>query len=157
MASSFYRERGHPYNLVTIPVQYNVELNPFVGEITITAVYNDRVLPPNGFNSYNCTIEVIPRLEQKNPIAALDGGYVIQDLKSPKRAQVSIKGEANSNSLITDTVKGRMATEIAKHVQGTLKKQVLKDQSVDYNILGQSYDYSFQEIRTYEESQSFTV
>jgi len=157
MAQSFYNQKGYPYGLVTIPIQYNVELNPFAGEITITAVYNDRELPPAGYNDYSYTIEVIPRLYQKNPIAALDGGYIIQDLSSPKRAQVSIKGEANSNSLNPNALKDKMSSEIAKHVRESSRKKVLKDQSVDYNILGQSYAYTFQEIQTYEEDKDFTA
>lgn len=157
LANNFYTSQKYPYTLVNTPVDYNVQINSTAGEISISCTYNDRPLPPPGYDKFDFTLEVTPRIAQKLSIPALLGKYVIQDLASPKRAQVSLVGSAYSvNSNLENDIKNRMGAIINQYIPDRPEK-VLKDKKVSITTAPQGVNYNFLQVESYEEKQDFEI
>jgi hypothetical protein len=92
---------GFPLN--PVPVTSGYVINQNLGQVTLTAEFNNFQQFPSGLDSFNYSMEIVPALEKLNVEAILNGNtqpdnYSIVDLGYKNRASINIKG----NSRISD-------------------------------------------------------
>lgn len=150
IVQDFYIGKGYPYQLVKLPTSYTATENEFDGTISINASYSDKIQPPNGFDDADYTISITPSVNQIIPVPVLCGKYYLIDIKSLKRANISVDGNLkslSSSAKVEDT--RNFANVLLLNYLPVNTKRVLKSDKVSYNKSAQMYDHSF------ERSESF--
>jgi hypothetical protein len=143
LVNNFYTSRSLPYTLNPHPLNIQSTFDKFIGEITVSATYDNRPLPPAGFQEWDYTVTVEPSLNLYSYLPNLCQDYIVIDLRAARRAVVSLEGEALalSNTDMSATVRNDANALLMPFIQGT--NQILKADSVDRTLAEQGMRYQF--------------
>lgn len=91
-----YVADGYQYFLNPLAISQSINKNPFIGEITLAATYNDKILPPTGLTYLDYSLSITPSIEKFSSTAILNGSgnFYVSDLGYSNRSIISINGNA---------------------------------------------------------------
>jgi len=143
LVANFYTFRGLPYTLNPNPISVQTTFDKFVGEINVSATYNNRPLPPAGFQEWDYTITIEPSTNIISYLPNLCQDYIVMDLRATKRALASIDGEALalSNTDLSATVRNDANALLTPFLVGS--NIILKADNVEMSLAEQGRRYRF--------------
>jgi hypothetical protein len=136
------------------PLSFSNTFNEYGGEITFSATYNDRELPPEGFIKFNYSISINPPLKKYSaePQLFKQGQYHITDLGYVERGTVSIQGQGITRKGILPSSMESFCLGLAedKCLQSVGKTEDYRKESESTSIDDNSRKISFQQSWSYE-------
>lgn len=152
-----YYNNGYQYILNPLYLSYSNTRNPYAGEITLAATYDDKTLPVSGFANLQYSYNFTPSIEQFSAIPILDGlgRYVVTDLGFTNRATFIMEGKAviapnlsqsTGILLLTNFVNGQISTLISGK-----SRIALESQNISFGNQGIGKDLTFSVSYSYED------